>query len=581
MNVSETTRNFRIRLTFWSVGAVLGFFQAWLSRSDADDNIVTYLDIGHYFFHGRPAAIVNGFWSPLYSFLFGLTITLFRPSLHWEYPTVHLLLFAMFLFTMLCFDYFLRQLMASRVDLERDGETATECGWVWLTIGYTIFLWSTLQWTEVNRLTTDLLAAGFFYLSFGLLVKVSSGSANRKPFLYLGLALGFVYLTKFFLLPVCLLFLAITWLVTKQNTRCVLISASTFVVITAPFVTALSIQKGRLTFGEAAKYDYAVSVNRIPRYHWQGDASMPLAHPTRQIFVAPDTFEFKEPFKGTFPPQYDITYWYEGIKPQVRFRHELEVLGRNLRLEFATLNLSFNGILLPTLFLVYYETRRGWLVLGDIRRYWFLIVPCVATAILFAFVYYIPQYAASSFVVLLLCLFLSVIAPPGSRSLAGVAILYLVIFICYVGFPSLLHAFDVHPFHPATVTRPSYAQIAEAALNTGLKPGDHIASLNDSNFGVSEWAHLAGIRIVAEIPYISGVPDGDPYNVWNRQVNNFWNADVQTQKKVLQKLSQTGARAVISQDKPAGPGAARWLEIENTGYYLYWVRPADQSQRQE
>jgi hypothetical protein len=573
---SLATRAFKTRLVFWLLAAAMGFSQAWIPRLDADDNTVTYLDIGNYFFHGHFSSIINGFWSPLYSLLFGLTMAVFKPSLYWEYPAAHLLVFAVFLFTVFAFDYFLMQAMEFRSDLEHERGFPSTPDWVWIAIGYTIFLWSALKWTEVNKVTTDLLAAGFFYLSFGFLIRISSQRASWKTFALVGLTLALTYLTKFFLLPICLLILLIAWLIAKQSARYVLLSTAVFVLIAVPFVAALSIQKGKLTFGEAATYDFAVSVNRIPRYHWQGDAKTPLLHPTRQIFAAPAAFEFKEPFKGTFPPQYDITYWYQGIKPQFHFREELKVIGANLGREFATLSFSLGGIVLPTLFLVFFDTGRGRLILKDLRRYWFLIVPCVATAILFAFIYYIPQYVAASFVVLLLSLFLSAVVPrPESRLLRGVAVLYLAVFFCFLGFPSLLHAFDVHPFHSAGVGRASYPEVAKAALELGLKPGDEIASVNDSNFGVSEWAHLAHLQIIAEIPYIAGVPDGDPFNVWNRPANHFWNADPATQEKLLETLAQTGARALISQEKPTGSAAANWLQIGNTGYYLYWLKTAN------
>ncbi len=573
MTVPETARNIRIRLVFWVLGATLGFSQAWTSRLDADDNTVTYLDIGNYFFHGHHSAIINGFWSPLYSFLFGLAIRVFKPSLYWEYPVVHLVLFAIFLFTMACFDYFLAQSMRLRADVDLEERTSLTPDWVWITIGYTLFLWAALKWPGVNILTTDLLAGGFLYLSCAFLVKIRSRRANWKVFVGLGLALGLTYLTKFFLLPICVLILLIAWLLARQNARYLMISTILFILITAPFITALSVQKARFTYGEASTYDYAVSVNRIPRYHWQGDTKTPLAHPTRQIFVAPAAFEFKEPFKGTFPPQYDITYWYEGIKPRVQFAQELKVLVSNLRLEFGTLNFALDGILLSALFLALYETGRGWQIIADVLRYWFLIVPCVATAILFALVFYIPQYLAASFVVLLLCLFLSaVITRPGSRLLPGVAVLCLAVFVALVALPSMLHAFNIHAFRAGRTDMPSYEQVAKKALEMGLKPGDQVASLNDSNFGTSEWAHLAHIQIIAEVPFIYGLPEGDPYNFWNKHENNFWNADLQTQERVLQKLSETGARAVISQDAPSGPGAGRWLAMGNTGYYLYWLK---------
>jgi hypothetical protein len=137
MNASEITRNLKTRLIFWALGAVLGLNQAWSSRLDADDNTVTYLDIGNNFFHGHPSAIINGFWSPVYSLLFGLTTTVFKPSLYWEYAATHLLLFAIFLFTMVSFDYFLRQLMQFRNDFVVEKENSFTPDWVWITIGYT------------------------------------------------------------------------------------------------------------------------------------------------------------------------------------------------------------------------------------------------------------------------------------------------------------------------------------------------------------------------------------------------------------------------------------------------------------
>ncbi|MGB9433100.1 MAG: hypothetical protein WBQ89_12720 [Candidatus Acidiferrum sp.] len=405
-------------------------------------------------------------------------------------------------------------------------------------------------------------------------MKIFSGRAKWNVFLLLGVTLGLTYLTKFVLLPICLLILLIACLIAKKKAHYVTISAAALVLIAAPFITALSIQKGKLTYGEAATYDFVLSVNRIPRYHWQGDARMQLVHPTRQIFAAPAAFEFKEPFKGTFPPQYDITYWYQGIKPQFELRQQIKVLARNFRLEFGTLSFSLSGILLPTLFLAFYETGRGRMILKDILLYWFLIVPCVATALLFALAYYVPQYLAGSFVVLLLCLFFSaVITCPGSRLMQGVAVLNVALF-AIMCFPLVLHAFGIHPFHPRGAETASYEQIADAALRMGLRPGDQIASVNDSNFGTSEWAHLIHLQIVAEIPYISGVPDGDPYEVWNRRWNNFWNADLATQDRLLEKFSQTGARAVISQDQPTGSGAGNWLQMGNTGYYLCWLKPA-------
>jgi hypothetical protein len=570
MTATENIRSLRIRLAFCALGAVLGFSQAWTSRLDAEDNTVSYLDMGSYFFHGHHWSIINGFWSPLYALLLSLPVTVLKPSMYWEYPTVHLVVFLIFLFTIACFDYFLRQLMQFRSEAETEKKDSSELDWVWIATGYTIFFWSSLQLIGVDRITPDMLVAGFFFLSCGLLVTISSGRAQWKAFLGLGLTLGLIYMTKFFLLPICLLILVVAWLIAKQRARYAIISAVAFVALAAPFIAALSAEKGRFTYGEAASYDYAVTVNGIPHYHWQGDRNMPLSHPTREILAAPAIYEFREPFKGTYPPEYDISYWYDGVKPQIHFRQQMRALATNLFFEFETVFYALNGVLLTTLFLTLYQTGRRFLILKDMLRYWFLIVPCVALAVVHALVYYHPRYLAASFAVLLLCLFSiadSTFALRKSRLPSGVAVLQFAMFFGFVGLPLLLHLFDVHPLHSRVVETASYQQVAEKAVEMGLRPGDQIASLNYSNEGMAMWAHLARIQIIAEVYNRPGQTGGGTVS--------YWNADPLTQERALQRLAQTGARAAVSQDTPTGEGAGGWLQIGKTGYYLFWLKPPE------
>lgn len=571
MTATETTLDFRIRLSFWALGTVLGFSQAWTSRFQASDNTISYLDMGNYFFRGHLWSIINGFWAPINAFLLGLAVALFRPSLYWEFPTVHLVAFLVFLFTMICFDYFLLQaIQFAYVDGPERSNTG-EQDWPWIMIAYTLFFWASLRLIGLEDMHPEMLIAGFFYLACGLLVTIYLGRADWKAFLALGVILGLSYLTKWAVLPISLLILFIVWLCAKTKTRHVMISVITFVVIVAPFIAALSIQKGRFTWGEPIKYDYAVSVNRIAHIHWQGDAQMPAAHPTRKLFAAPATYEFREPLKGTFPPQYDISYWYEGVKPQIHLRQQLEALRIYLYWEFETVFRLLNGVLLTTLFLVLYETGRGWGILQDVLRYWFLFIPALATALFHALVYYHPKYLAASLVVLLLCLFLSAASSSnlaGSRLLSGVALLQFVVFSGLVGLPLMLHLVGIRSLQAREqLERATYPEIAQQAVDMGLRPGDEIASLNYSNTsGLTMWAHLAHVQIVAEV---------HDHSTWQPEeaTVNFWKTDRETQEKLMQKLWQTGARAVISQDKPLGAGAKGWLEIGTTGYYLYWFRP--------
>jgi hypothetical protein len=570
----------RIRLFFWILGASLALSQAWLSRLDMVNDTISYLDMGEHFFRGHPWSIINGLWSPLYAVCLGFLLFIFKPSLYWEYPLVHLFLFFVFLLTMACFDYFLGQLNKLRSLSGAIGEDSGLAS-VWIAIGYTIFLWSSLQYIGVDETNPDMIIAAFFYLICGLLTKIATGSASKKVFLAFGVALGLSYLTKSVMLPLSVLILGIAFLVAKKRARYVAVSAIVFIMISGPFIAALSAKKGRFTSGESGPYNYAVHVNQIPVRHWQGDGHVHLLHPTHQIFVRPDTFEFAGPLEGTYPVWYDPSFWYEGVKPYFNTREQVKTLARNLFAESETLFFALNGALVAMLLLMFFVGGRKWIILKDVSKYWFLVLPSLTALVLYALVHLEPRYIASFYTVLTLSVLSSVVFPDGfpkHRFLSGAVALLLLMFSSLTAFPTLLSLTRAgktqKPFYPALLSvagktqKPSYYQeVAEGAYKMGLRQGDSIASLNMSNLGMAMWAHLARVRIIAEVYYWQ---PGENETL----ANSFWHADPSTQKNVLEVLSRTGAKAVISQDEPTGKEAADWLEIGATGYYLHWLKSA-------
>jgi len=49
----------------------------------------SYLDMGDAYFRADWSVAVNAVWSPLYSWILGVTMHVIRPSMAWEFPAVH------------------------------------------------------------------------------------------------------------------------------------------------------------------------------------------------------------------------------------------------------------------------------------------------------------------------------------------------------------------------------------------------------------------------------------------------------------------------------------------------------------
>jgi len=72
--------------------------------------------------------------------------------------------------------------------------------------------------------------------------------------------------------------------------------------------------------------------------------------------------------------------------------------------------------------------------------------------------------------------------------------------------------------------------------------------------GDSYWAHLAGVKIVAE------VPEGES--------GQFWLADPTTKSKVLTTFASLGAKAVVSNRVPAFTWPAGWTRVGNSPFFV-------------
>ena len=572
------------RISFWCTAALLGFSHAWWGRMTMVNDTISYLDMGDYFLKGEWSTALSGQWSPLYAGLLGLTLAIFKPSAYWEYPVVHLVLFGIFLFAFWCFDFFLRQMILFR----RQQISIVELhvpDWIWMTIGYTLFLWASLKLIRVSETNPDMLVAAFFFLASGCLVRMRRGNAGWSTYSGLGLALGLGYLTKAVMFPVSLLCLSTAGLMcfgSRRATLGVLGSSLLFVAVSAPFIVALSVKLGKPTLGETGMYNVLQDIDHVWPYYWQGDGGQhgyPL-HPPRKIFDRPATFEFASPVGGSYPIWYDPSYWVEGAKSRYQLGEMAKNLVANLIAEAGPAVFGLNGSIVAGLFMLFYASGRGWLIFKDVGAFWFLLIPSLAVLAMYGTLHVELRYIGGFMVVAISCLFFSIHMRPApeARSLfSAMALLLLLMFVSPIGpDPVPKHISSLLALaKPLNAERNPNEEVVRGLQAMGLRPGDSIASLQDGNcaarvgnleklcVGASFWARLGGFRIISQIYYFPDRPE--------TLANNFWDADPERQQQVLHALAATGARLVVSLQEPPGPGAASWTKVGRTDYYVHWL----------
>ena len=557
-----------VRAIVWFVAVLLGALVSWQHRNEIDSDTISHLDMADAYFNGDWKSAVSGYWNPLYAWILGLVIHAMKPSSYWEYPAVHLVVFAIFLFTLGCFEFFLRELIQFHNGIEHgntlEDRTPVVGKTVWMVLGYTIFLWSSIFLIRLDETNPDMLVAAFVYLAAGLLLRVRRGAATRAVFIFLGLALGMGYLTKQVMFPLAFVFLGVA-LFSAGNVRKavpgILAAVTAFGIVSGPLVLTLSIAKSRLTFGDSGLVSYARLVNNLPARHWQGENSSsggPL-HPTRKIFDNPATFEFATPIRSTYPLWYDLTYWYEGVRAHFDLSAQAKVVRQTVK-QIASWMMGLNGSIVTGLLLMFLTGRAARSVPRNVSKYGFLIVPPVCALGLYCLVYVEPRYIGPFVTILLLSLFFAAsLGQPHEhgRLVRAVATVMLLIFAIHT--IPVLYSSAVDLLHQRANV---YWQVATELNKMGLRPGDEVASVSYANVNNVKWARLARVRIIAEVYH---TPYHDP------DKNDFWKADRAAQEQILHAFARVGARLVVSDEEPHGPSLSGWQRIGTTSYYAYFL----------
>jgi hypothetical protein len=519
-----------IRWLFRCLAAGLGLAQIISARNTVGPDARSYLELARAILRHDWAMTVNAYWSAVYPWLLAAVLGVFKPSLRWEFPVAHALAFPVLLACIAAFEFFwtsvlqARQLTGDRLGLTSPSLTSAQ---MW-ALGYSLFIWMVVG-DLITAINPDLCMTTMILLDAGIFVRIADGQRDRRSlYFWFGVCLGVGYLVKAILFPMGLVFLAMMIVVCRRELRerisSFALALLMFVAIASPQIILLSRAKGRLTFSDTGKLNFAWYTYGLPLRDWQGEpaGSGTPVHPTRKIYDHPAVYEFNGPIRSSYPPWYDPTYWNEGLSPVLR----LAVVAKHALHETfeAGLNLVEPKAWAVGMFLILLGCDVGETLLG-IAACWYLL----ATSAI-AFGLYCLTLVQSRYLSPWLILIWGAVLG-GVRLRRKTAPLYgplttLGSFALVASIGYLVYGESVHGFHNDASAE--YAT-AEGLQKMGLRPGENVGAIGFDND--AHWAYLARLNIVAEIN--------------TDETCLFWSEPATVQAEILGKFAQAGASAVV------------------------------------
>ena len=550
----------RLRIFFWSVAALLGLLEVWARRFEMNSDAIAYMDIGDAYFRGDWAAAVNSYWSPLYSWILGLSFWVTKPSPYWETTVAHLANLAIFFFALASFELLLREILRGHMEgatsISPGHESLIDHGNSWLILAYVLFLYMSQEWVRLRFLTPDLLMAGFLFAAAAMTLRVRR-VRSWWSYALLGAVLGLGFLSKTPMFIMAFVFLAVVAL-PLRSPRAVAGAFLAFVVFAAtagPYILAISTAKNRFTFGDSASLNFLVRFPPLDQWFQQPRPE----HYQKRLFDSPPIYDVHSPPGVTFAPWNDPAGWSKDRAPESFARTIPRPSWRGNLENYFELLIKEQGALLAALMALWLLSGRRWLVGADVMTAWPVLLPVAVGLAMFLVAHVEARYVAGFFVLLWVALLAAVRLPrEGWQRLAASCIL-------------LGAALALSPAFPKTIGG-SLALMASSRGNLdweaadglhqmGLPSGTPVVAVG--HVRRAYWARLGGFRIVGEIH--------------TEHAHAFLLADSDMTQAMLQAIAPTGARAIVSDVRPGPHSALQWQRIGHTDFFVVLLPQAVES----
>jgi len=549
------------------VALALGVLSAWHGGvlSVGDDG-VSYLDLSDAWRSHDWLTAANGCWSPAYPVLLAGMLSVSHPSAFWEPVVIRGLNFLLYIGAMFSFAFFWRE--QTRSVERRAAMMGTENKLPrrsWFLLGFALFLFFGVEFIGVNLVSPDLALFACVLLVGGIMVRIKDGSLSWGLFAWLGAVCAIGYLIKAIMFPLTFIFLGVAFL-TAGNKRRILprlaLTLAVFTLIGVPWILMLSRAKGRLTYSDVGRLNYLWFASEgfndygypFPWNPAPGEG-VPV-HPMRDLLASPHVFEFRAPFRGSYPLWDDPSYWYEGAKVPIHLRQQVRTIVNALIGYFRIVEMQ-GALLVGALLLMLAAGPR----VKRVLKAWYLILPAVTALALYAISHglvqnrytgpFLPLLWAGLFAELYLLHLKenSRLLAPLSLAMAIILSLPLAIDLSYNIKQTTRYIVD-HTFFEH-----HDAEVADYLQKAGLHPGDSLGYLQAPEDGTNKyWARLAKMTIVADMSF--------------QDVPAFWQADPTTRTKVLAAFRDAGVQAIVAYKAPASASSTGWRKVGSSDYYV-------------
>lgn len=535
----------RLRFYFIILIVFIGIAQAWTTRDSMYPDGISYLDIGDAYFSGdfKSAINANGYWSPLYCLIQGFANYIFNPSVDFHSLFVRLVNFIIYILSFIAFNFFFIEFL-KKIENEKDNLT-TFPKWAWVSIGYSLFMWTSTNMIGLSMVTPDMCVSGIVYLISGLILKIEQNKSNIFTYILIGLLLSLNYLTKAAMFPLAFIYLLVIFFL-KKNFLNTLIALLVFLAVSSPYIYELSKAKGHLTFSETGKLVYSFRMDETYNCWMEGlKGCEGITHPAKRIFTEPNIYDFSNPISGSYPIWFDPSYWYNGLNPKFDLEKQFKILSKSLE-RYMDFFIALQGFLIAAFAILLICSNK----IKDIFKTWYFIIPTICTIGMYSLIDFQYRYLGAFMTVLWMSLFYSIKLPDTKESKK----LFESISIVLIAFLIITSSASRDMLTNGKISScEMHRAVAKHLIQLGLKEKDPIAVIG-TDYGIY-FARLAKVKIVSELPI--------------EEEKIFWASDSNIKEEIFTKLKDLNIKLIISEKAPLNASKQGWQKIENTPYYYH------------